>query len=230
MDLVTRAERNTRRLLDLINDLLDLERLQSGTFDVSRRELPLTAVLERSLDVVRGIAEPQEVTIRIGEASGRVLGDEDRLVQVVVNLTLERGEVLAEGQRVIVSATEEGAEVVRSGGSGTGCSAEARELIFERFEQVHATDAREKGGTGLGLSISKAIVDAHGGRIGVADDTSSGSTFWFRIPRAITGTKLRRPRVVVLDDEPELRHSRRRCARAATSPCSAKPRARLSKP
>ncbi|MBL8114370.1 MAG: PAS domain S-box protein [Acidobacteria bacterium] len=207
MDLVTRAERNTRRLLDLINDLLDLERLQSGTFDVSRRELPLTAVLERSLDVVRGIAEPQEVTIRIGEASGRVLGDEDRLVQVVVNLLSNAVKFSPRGSEVIVSATEEGAEVeVRVVDQGRGVPTEARDLIFERFRQVESSDARRQGGTGLGLAISKAIVDAHGGRIGIADDTSSGSTFWFRIPRAITGTKLRRPRVVVLDDEPELRH------------------------
>ena len=121
-----------------------------------------------------------------------VLGDEDRLVQVVVNLVSnaikfspEGGEIEVEAETVEKSENEPRRLVeIAVSDRGRGVPQEMREKIFERFEQVKKTDATESGGTGLGLAICKSIVELHGGTIGVRENPGGGSVFWFRIPSA----------------------------------------------
>jgi len=114
-----------------------------------------------------------------------VLGDSDRLVQVLVNLLSNAVKFSPRGGVVRVEARKEGATAeVRVQDQGRGIPGSHHEAIFQRFQQVEAADSRQKSGTGLGLAIARAIVDQHGGSIGVESTVGKGSTFWFRIPLA----------------------------------------------
>ena len=182
-EVVLIAERNTIRLISLINDILDLERVEAGRVQLKVEEIPLAAVVERSLESVRGFAEQHGIAIVAPATEARVAGDLDRLVQVLVNLLSNAVKFSPPAGTVTVEVAErdDHAEVsVRD--NGRGVPAHRREAIFERFEQVQSSDARQKGGTGLGLAICKAIVEQHGGTIGVRSEPGRGSRFWFRIP------------------------------------------------
>jgi signal transduction histidine kinase len=116
-----------------------------------------------------------------------VQGDADRLVQLVVNLLGNALKFSPAGTRVEVSVAEEG-DAARTTvlDRGRGVPAEMREAIFEAFRQVEGTDARREGGTGLGLAICRAIVEQHGGTIGVEPREGGGSVFRFTLPLAVS--------------------------------------------
>jgi CheY-like chemotaxis protein len=115
-----------------------------------------------------------------------VLGDGDRLVQVLVNLLSNAVKFSERGSSVEITAEpREGAVEVRVMDHGRGIPADARGRLFQRFQQVEASDSRQKGGTGLGLAICKVIVEQHGGEIGVESEPGRGSTFWFRVPSLV---------------------------------------------
>jgi PAS domain S-box-containing protein len=193
-DVVQIAERNTIRLITLINDILDLERMEAGKVQLNLVDIPMAAVLERSLESVRGFAEQQGIAVMAASTEARVVGDLDRLVQVLVNLLSNAVKFSPPAGTVSVEVAEQdGHAEVSVRDQGRGIPAHRREAIFERFEQVESSDARQKGGTGLGLAICKAIVEQHAGRIGVESEVGRGSTFWFRIPS-------RRPPARVEDD------------------------------
>ena len=181
-DVVAIAERNTLRLITLINDILDLERLEMGRMEIRFERHDAATIVERSVESVRGLAEQQRVSLDVRPSGAPVWGDPDRLVQVLVNLLSNAIKFSPEGGNVTVTCeeTSEGAEF-RVADKGRGIPASHRELIFQRFQQVESSDARKKGGTGLGLAICKAIVEQHGGTIGVESEPGRGSTFWFRV-------------------------------------------------
>jgi PAS domain S-box-containing protein len=182
-DVVAIAERNTVRLITLINDILDLERLEAGKLELHLEPAPLGPVIDRSVDSVRAFAEQQGIELRVAATNARVFGDGDRLVQVLVNLLSNAVKFSPRGASVTTSVVEkDGGAEVRVEDRGRGVPANQREAIFGRFQQVEAADSRQKGGTGLGLAICKAIVEQHGGTIGVESEPGRGSTFWFRIP------------------------------------------------
>jgi two-component system, OmpR family, sensor histidine kinase VicK len=111
------------------------------------------------------------------------VGDENRLVQVVVNLLSNAVKFSPRGAAITVCAQETAGFVeVAVRDRGRGVPRSYQRSIFERFQQVEASDSRQKGGTGLGLAICKTIVEQHGGTIGVESEVGRGSTFWFRIP------------------------------------------------
>ena len=183
--VISVAERNSIRLISLINDILDFDRLESGKMTMQLRPTPLARVLERSIESITPVALQDGVHIELHCNGANILGDEERLMQVTVNLLSNAVKYSSRGDTVTVSASTEGESVeVRVADHGRGIPADQQKKLFRRFERADSSDARTKPGTGLGLAICKAIVEQHGGAIGVASREGMGSTFWFRVPAA----------------------------------------------
>jgi PAS domain S-box-containing protein len=191
------ADRNVNRLLNLVNDLLDLEKLESGNMDMEIEETPISSILEKSLESVRAFAEKHQVALTVPSTNARVMADGDRIVQVLVNIISNAVKFSTAGGSVEVAVEElpEAVEIkVRD--HGRGIPPEYIDKVFEKFRQVESADAKKKGGTGLGLSICKTIVEQHGGEIGVASQPGEGTTFWFRLPRPTLSIKTKTPDVL----------------------------------
>src|SRR5258706_3933628 len=179
------AERNAIHLIDLLNDILDLERLENGRMEMEMRPMPIATALARAHDAVRGMAEAQGVAVALEVTDAQVVGDENRIVQVLVNLPSNAVKFSPRGAAITVCAQEAAGFVeVAVRDPGRGIPRSYQRSIFERFQQVEASDSRKNGGTGLGLAICKTIVEQHGGTIGVESEVGRGSTFWFRVPAA----------------------------------------------
>ena len=180
------AERNAVRLMALINDILDLERLERDRLDMHFDDTDLGDVLQRAVEATQAMATEHGVRLEAPRAAARAWADADRLTQVLVNLLSNAIKFSPAGSVVTVTVREIPDWVeVRVVDRGRGIPAEYRDLIFQRFRQVSASDAREKGGTGLGLAICKNIVEQHGGLIGVDSEEGRGSAFWFLVPPAV---------------------------------------------
>jgi PAS domain S-box-containing protein len=177
------AARGTERLTRLVNDIIDIERLEAGTFDIRPRPEDLAPLVVDAADSLLPLAAERHITIEILDVSGSTLCDADRVVQALINLIGNALKFTAPGGTVQISAAPADHEIeVRVHDEGRGIPAEELETIFERFHQVHQSDGRKLGGTGLGLPITKAIVERHGGRIWVESDLGVGSTFCFTLP------------------------------------------------
>lgn len=180
------AERNVTRLISLINDLLDIEKLESGTLTMHRQQTDLSDVVARSVDAVRVFAEQHNVKLQAEPIPFEVFADGDRLVQVLVNLAGNAVKFAPPDSTVTIAAEDIGTAIeIKVIDHGRGIPAKFRDVIFDRYRQVEAADATKKGGTGLGLAICKAIVEQHGGKIGVESEEGKGSTFWFRLPKRV---------------------------------------------
>lgn len=184
--VVTIAERNTIRLIGLINDILDIEKLETGKLDMEITDVSLASVFERSEQAVNTFAATNGITLDIQPGQFMVHADGDRLVQVLVNLISNAVKFSPKGAAVSVSSQEipGGFIEVHVTDRGRGIPESFRNRLFQRFQQVEASDSKKKGGTGLGLAICKGIVEQHGGTIGVESEEGKGSTFWFRIPKS----------------------------------------------
>lgn len=177
------AERSCQRLITMINQLLDIEKLQAGMMELDVCTGPLDDVIQRSVDAVRSFADESHVAIATQPVDCQVNADSDRLVQVMVNLLSNAIKYSPKEGTVSITTKVEAATVeIRITDQGRGIPPEYIAAVFERYKQVDKTDKREKKGTGLGLPICKAIVESHGGEIGVESEPGKGSTFWFRIP------------------------------------------------
>ena len=184
--LVDIALHNGERLLSLVNELLDLARLEAGALEDDHVPLDLGAVVARAVEANRGFGARFGVTLALAlEAHDvRVRGHAGRLEQVVTNLVSNAvkhspspGEV-----GVRVSLTAEGRARVAVVDRGPGIPAAFRAHIFEKFATTAAGDGRKRPGTGLGLAIARRIVEAHGGRIGFDSEVAVGTTFYFEVP------------------------------------------------
>lgn len=179
------AERNAERLISLINDLLDIERMEAGKLDLHLRKEPLADIFARSVDSVLGIAEKSQVSIAVDDTPHSINGDADRIVQVMVNLLSNAIKFSPANSTIKIQTTAQDSWItVQVIDQGRGVPQHKRQQIFERFKQVEREDATKKGGTGLGLPICKAIIEGHGGTIGVESEDGKGSTFFFTVPRA----------------------------------------------
>jgi signal transduction histidine kinase len=183
--LVEIAERNAVRLMALINDILDLDRLETGTIQLHCGPVTAESMVRRALESLPTIEQRHGVAVEADEVSTMIWADADRIVQVLVNLLSNAVKFSASGGVVTIGAAlkDESLEF-RVTDRGRGVPAAQHLAIFERFHQVEMSDAREKGGAGLGLAICKAIVEQHGGSIGVESTAGNGSTFWFRVRTA----------------------------------------------
>lgn len=183
------AETSVGRLISLVNELLDLEKLESGTLSLNLKEVAVSTILELSDQAVAEVAEKKEIYIDLPYSDATLVADRDRLIQVLVNLLSNAIKFSPEKGGIRVSVDEEPDYIeFRVKDRGRGIPARYKDLVFERFQQVEASDSTKKGGTGLGLPICKAIVEQHGGTIGVQSEEGQGSEFWFKIPRGLRPT------------------------------------------
>jgi len=180
------AETSAKRLIRLINDLLDIEKIESGKLSVLKMPLSFQTLAEHSMDAVRALAVSKDIELTLEcQEDIEFPGDSDRLEQVIINLLGNAIKFSPNNSKVRISAEEkDGFVEIRVIDSGPGIPADYRKKVFERFQQVSRGDGKEKEGTGLGLAISRAIVEAHGGTIGVDSEDAKGSSFWIRLPDA----------------------------------------------
>ncbi|HEY9716589.1 MAG TPA: HAMP domain-containing sensor histidine kinase [Trichormus sp.] len=177
---VADAEEDTERLINMINELLDIEKMEAGKLELDCTKVSLAEIVDRSIESVRTFAETHGVTVTREGEDATVDGDKDRLIRVVINLVSNAIKYSPSGSFVFVRiAKESGIAIVRVCDKGRGIPAQAVTKIFDRFSQVEKTDAKK--GTGLGLAICKAIVEAHAGKIGVESSPDAGTTFWFTL-------------------------------------------------
>jgi len=184
-ELVTIAMQNCERLVRLVNDILDSEKMLSGKMELSMRALDLVALIERSVRENESYAAIHGVTVSLqSRAPGvHVMADTDRLVQVVTNLLSNACKFSNKAGMVEVTVEESGRRVrVSVADRGAGVPRELQGRLFERFAQLDSSDARRKGGTGLGLSICRAIIERMDGSIGFAERDGGGSVFFFELP------------------------------------------------
>lgn len=179
------AVNNTDRLIRLLNDILDIEKLESGAVQMNRTMCDSGDLMRRSAEVMKAMADEHKVTIRVSEANATISADCDRILQCLMNLLSNAIKFSDEGSQVWIKAGVAGDDVqFEVMDHGRGIPADKRDSIFERFHQVDASDSRRKGGTGLGLAITRSIVLQHGGRIWVRSEVGKGSSFLFTIPLA----------------------------------------------
>jgi PAS domain S-box-containing protein len=179
------AVSNTDRLVRLINDILDIERIEAGRVTLHRVRCRSDGLVAHAIEAMRGQADTAGVPL-LGNADPVVLlADPDRILQTLTNLISNAIKFSPRGEEVRITAHAVGETVLFSvSDRGRGIPADKREAIFERFGQVDASDSRERGGFGLGLPIARSIVEQHAGRIWVDSEPGRGSTFWFTLPRS----------------------------------------------
>ncbi|MBD2743031.1 PAS domain S-box protein [Coleofasciculus sp. FACHB-1120] len=209
------AVSNTDRLVRLINDILDIERIESGQVAMEHQICDAATLMLQASEVMRAMADKAGVTLCVSPLSAQLYADPDRIIQTLTNLLSNAIKFSPPSSSVYLSAEiQQTAEPVKTrflapgageGGTekeftpsppqpltltvlfkvkdqGRGIPAEKLENVFERFQQVDASDSRDKGGTGLGLAICRSIVQQHGGRIWVESTLNEGSTFFFTLP------------------------------------------------
>ncbi|MCU1487621.1 MAG: two-component hybrid sensor and regulator [Actinomycetia bacterium] len=212
-EMVAIATSNTDRLVRLINDILDLERIEGGHEALELRMVPVAELLDDAASAVRGAAQTAGVAIEVEAPDIAIEVDGDRMIQAVTNLLGNAVKFSEPGSTVVVDAVVRGHQIaLQVRDQGRGIPPDMLEAVFERFQQVDASDAREKGGTGLGLAIVRTIVQRHGGRVEVTSTVGEGSCFSIVLPimsQAPT-EEARADRggaavVVLVEDDPDLR-------------------------
>ena len=182
MRLIEIAKNNSDRLVRLINDILDLERIESGKMLVRREPVQLSDALNGAVVENQGLGESNSVALRLLAVDPEivVVADPDRLAQVMANLLSNATKFSPDDGTVEISTWRRG-ENVRVGVSdrGPGIPQVFQKHIFEKFSQVDATTSRDHQGTGLGLSIVKALVEGMGGRVGFESIPGEATTFYF---------------------------------------------------
>jgi len=180
------AKDNCERLIRLINDILDMEKIESGKMTFQLQVIDLMELIERTLKANEGYATQHGVRLQIVSPlpGAKVHADSDRLAQVLTNLVSNACKFSAAQASVDIAVSElDGRFRVDIIDHGPGISDTFRARIFQKFSQEDSSDMRQKGGTGLGLSISKAIVTGLGGEIGFETEVGKGSTFYFYLPQ-----------------------------------------------
>jgi len=183
--LMKLADNSTSRMLTLIRDLLEIERMEAGMLQLQVSDQQLAELFEQAAGSVASQALEYGVQLVCGPCAYTVRVDPDRVIQVLTNLLSNAIKFSPKGAAVALSAQEiDGRIEVRVRDRGRGIPAEKVDYIFDRFSQVKASDATEKGGSGLGLAICKALVELHGGKIRAESTENEGSTFIFTLPKS----------------------------------------------
>jgi PAS domain S-box-containing protein len=183
--LLAIAYTNSQRLVRLINDILDVEKIESGKVIFAVKRIDVRGIIEQAIEANRGFAEGYGVRIRLepGTSACELAADPDWVVQVVTNLLSNAIKFSKRGQEVTVSIKKHKDKIrVSVRDHGCGIPDDFKPRIFEKFAQADASDARQKGGTGLGLSIVKQIVTRLGGEVSFADAEGGGTVFHVDLP------------------------------------------------
>ena len=215
--MVDLAVKNTERLIGLVNDILDIEKIQSGLMEFHFERLDLTPLVRQMIESCHGYAKEHGIAFAMtqSEAGVWVQGDSDRLSQVIANLLSNAAKFSPRGGTVEISVERlDGMACIAVADRGPGISEEFRSRIFERFSQGDASDTRAKGGTGLGLNITRAIVERYGGQISFDTEIDVGTTFRVNIPlwrelertapAGATAAPREGTRVLVCEDDPDV--------------------------
>ena len=183
--LITIANNNTERLLRLINDLLDMEKIEAGKMSFDFKPVELGELLSATLESNRHYASQHKVAYRLVQREHEiwVKADPVRLGQVISNLLSNAAKFSPEGDEVEVSVSRHAGNARAAiSNRGAGIRDDQREYIFDKFTQLDASDSRRVPGSGLGLSISKAIIEQHGGHIDFDSVPGQVTTFYFDLP------------------------------------------------
>ena len=195
--LVNIAYSNSERLMRLINDILDMEKIKSGSLSFAFEELDVAMLLYEAARTNAAYAEQLDVNIKVASTPQGMLimGDPDRIAQALANLISNAAKFSPKGGTVTLSAKKKNGWVrICVADKGDGIPESFRDRIFSRFAQADSTDARQKGGSGLGLNITKAIAEAHNGKVGFTSAIGKGTTFFIDLPESSSTTQ---------SDEPE---------------------------
>ena len=176
-----------RHLLSLINDILDLSKIEAGRMELEPSDFDLPSAIENTLILVRERAQRRAITLghTVDERIGTIRADERKVKQVLLNLLSNALKFTPEGGRIdVVAGAHDGVTEISVTDTGVGIAPEDQEAVFEEFRQV-GTAARKVEGTGLGLAISRKFIELHGGRIWVKSEPGIGSTFAFTLPLTV---------------------------------------------
>ena len=189
---LSRAQRQSKRLAALINDLLDISRIEAGRIEMKREQVHIDWIAKRRIEELRPQADEKAITLLLDAEYNLpvLIADADRIGQVFINLIGNAIKFTPHGGKVTVKLSKSPQHVSAADGfhveiidTGPGIPAEEREKVFDKFQQLGRTRTRQQGGTGLGLSIASGIVEAHGGKLWVdVGDNGQGCNFQFFIP------------------------------------------------
>lgn len=189
VELVQIARSESDRLIRLINDILDIRKLEAGKLELRKKTLQAETLVAQTIDNLRGFADDNHIELVTDiSADGPIECDADRIVQVLTNFVSNAIKFSPDNTQVCV-ALKPGAGVFRFEvrDCGPGIAPDQMHKLFGMFQQLDQSDSKShQSGTGLGLAISKAIVEEHGGTVGVESKVGEGSTFWFELPAVFT--------------------------------------------
>jgi signal transduction histidine kinase len=174
---------DTERLVRLVNDILDLDRLESGKITLVKECCDAGVLVEQAARGMRSLAEKEKITLSVSPVSTPVWASPDRIIQTLTNLLSNAIKFSSTHSMITIIVEPQGDRVLfQVKDRGRGIPADKLETIFERFQQVNSSDSRSKGGTGLGLAICHSIITQHGGQIWAESVLGEGSTFSFTLP------------------------------------------------
>ncbi|WP_051640886.1 PAS domain S-box protein [Thiomicrorhabdus sp. Milos-T2] len=190
--LLNMAHNNTERLLMLINDILDVSKLESGKMDFNFAPVDVEHLLTQAIESNHGYANQHNVKFVLdNEVSGaKIHGDEHRLMQVMNNLMSNAAKFAPEGDEIVIAAIRHHQQIrISVTDHGPGIPKALEPKIFDKFTQADSSDTRQIGGTGLGLNITKAMVEKHNGRIAFVSELGVGTTFYIDLPEQVVVEK-----------------------------------------
>jgi signal transduction histidine kinase len=192
-EVIERVQTNGRHLLGLINDVLDLAKIEAGQLTLSLADYSLKEIVDGVIIALEPLAAAKRLAFKAELPADLPTGhgDERRISQVLLNLVGNAIKFTDEGEVAIRASAANGSFTVAVCDSGPGINPSDQDRIFEEFQQADSSSTRRKGGTGLGLSIAKRIVELHKGRVWVKSALGKGSTFFFSLPVRVDAQEAR---------------------------------------